>query len=59
MIHPDCIADDLRRKTIAGVTGAIDLPGTSVSTLPAEVDNARAITLRPTVNPLPLQPQLD
>jgi hypothetical protein len=40
MISPDRIADDLGRETIAGVTRAIALHGTSVSGFLPQVDNA-------------------
>jgi hypothetical protein len=31
MVRPDCVANDLRRKTIAGVTRPIALHGISLS----------------------------
>jgi hypothetical protein len=37
MVSPNCIADDLGRETIAGVTRAIAFHGTSVSGLVANL----------------------
>src|SRR5215475_3108576 len=40
MVSPHCIADDLGRETIAGVTRAIIFHGTSVSGFRCQLDNA-------------------